>query len=184
MTASARTESHRARLVWMMAPGLRRLAARPGRAPQLAQRWPCGQLDDVSPKSYGERLAQCALELPGVEEVPPPLDAPGRALALDAAHAKGQPEAFVCAPVWLVIRPDGSLHLTLRPEWAQKIASKGWGTVHPFARYMAGAIPPQSLVIYAPRGPRELAIVMRIIEAAHCYASGRIGDVALPDSKW
>jgi hypothetical protein len=86
--------------------------------------------------------------------------------------------------VWLIVRPEGSLHLTLRPEWAQKVVSKGWGTVHPFARYMAGAVPPQSLVIFAPRDSREFAVVTRIIEASHGYATGRIRNIALPDTRW
>ncbi|CCE09670.1 hypothetical protein BRAS3843_330038 [Bradyrhizobium sp. STM 3843] len=36
----------------------------------------------------------------------------------------------------------------------------------------------------APRDDSELAIAARIIAAAHCNASGRIGEVALPDSRW
>ncbi|WP_315745132.1 MULTISPECIES: hypothetical protein [unclassified Bradyrhizobium] len=183
MTASASMWLHGAP-VWVMAPGLRRLAARQGDAPRLAPTWPCHQLDDASPAGYAGQLASCACALAGVEEVPPPLNTAGRAFALDDTNAMGQPEAFVFAPVWLVVRPDGSLHLTLRPEWAQKVAAKGWGTVHPFARYMAGAVPPQSLIVYAPRDPRELAIAARIIAAAHCYARGCIGEVALPDSRW
>jgi len=166
-----------------MAPGLRRLSSRQGAAPQLAPKWPCHQLDDVS-AGYVDRLSSHALELEGVEEAAPPLSAGGRAFALDEAHAMGQPESYIFAPIWLVIRPDGSLHLSLRPQWAQKVVGKGWGTVHPFARYMAGAVPPQSLVIYAPRNAREFAVVGRIIEAAHAYASGRFGSVALPDSRW
>jgi len=166
-----------------MAPGLRRLSPRQGAAPRLAPKWPCHQLDDASADDV-ERLSARALELEGVEETAPPLNAGGRAFALDEAHAMGQPESFVFAPTWLVIRPDGSLHLSLRPQWAQKVVSRGWGTVHPFARYMAGAVPPQSLVIYAPRDPRELAVAGRIIAAAHAYASGRFGSVALPDSRW
>ncbi|MGA7998086.1 MAG: hypothetical protein WCA28_24740 [Bradyrhizobium sp.] len=67
---------------------------------------------------------------------------------------------------------------------AQKVVSKGWGTVHPFARYMAGAVPPQNLVIFAPRDSREFAVVTRIIEASHGYATGRIGNIALPDTRW
>jgi hypothetical protein len=125
-----------------------------------------------------------AIELAGVREATPPLDLAGRAFALDEAHAKGQPESYVFAPVWLVARPEGSLHLTLRPEWAQKVVSKGWGTVHPFARYMAGAVPPQSLIVYAPRDEPEFAVVARIVDAAHAYATGRIGTIALPDSRW
>lgn len=183
MTASASTRLRHAP-VWVMAPGLRRLAARQGGAPRLAPTWPCHQLDGASPAGYAGQLASCACALAGVEEVPPPLNAAGRAFALDDTNAMGQPEAFVFAPVWLVVRPDGSLHLTLRPEWAQKVAAKAWATVHPFARYMAGAVPPQSLIVYAPRDPRELAIAVRIIAAAHCYARGRIDEVALPDSRW
>jgi len=170
--------------IWSMAPALRRMARRQGDPPPLAQAWPCHQLADISPDDYADRLAVWASTLEGVEEAAPPLDATGRALALDGDHAKGQPESYVFAPVWLIVRPEGSLHLALRPEWAQKVVSKGWGTVHPFARYMAGAIPPQSLVIYAPRDSREFAVVTRIIEASHGYATGRIGNIALPDSRW
>lgn len=166
MTASASTRLHHAP-VWVMAPGLRRLATRQGGPPRLAPTWPCRQLDDTSPAEYVCQLASCACALAG-----------------GGTNAMGQPEAFVFAPIWLVVRPDGSLHLTLRPEWAQKVAAKGWGTVHPFARYMAGAVPPQSLIVYAPRDPHELAIAARVIAAAHCYARGRIGEVALPDSRW
>ena len=183
MTASARARS-RDVPAWNMAPGLRRMGWRQGPLPRLAPKWPCHQLEDKSPDGYVDRVASFASELPGVEEETPPLDAPGRAFALDSAHAKGQPKSYVFAPIWLIVRPEGSLHLTLRPNWAQKVVSKGWGTVHPFARYMAGAVPPQSLVIYAPRDPRELETVLRIVEASHAYATGRIGAIALPDSRW
>jgi hypothetical protein len=76
------------------------------------------------------------------------------------------------------------MHLGLRPEWAQKVVNHGWATIHPFARYMAGAVPPQSLVVFSPQNRAEMAIAMRIAEAAHGYAVGRIGNVILPDSRW
>lgn len=161
------------------------MAWRRGAAPRLSPKWPCHQLEEAAPSVHVGRLASRALALAGVlEATPAPLDVAGRAFALDEDHAKGQPESYVFAPVWLIIRPEGSLHLTLRPEWAQKVVSKGWGAVHPFARYMAGAVPPQSLVVYAPRDPSEFAVVARILEAAHAYATGRIGAIALPDSRW
>lgn len=160
------------------------MACRPGASPRLAPKWPCNQLEDVSPGGYVDRLARHAAALEGAGAAAPPLEVTGRAFALDDAHAKGQPESYVFAPVWLIIRPEGSLHLTLRPEWAQKVVTKRWGTVHPFARYMAGAVPPQSLVVYAPRDSGEFAVVARIIAAAHAYATGRIGAIALPDSRW
>jgi hypothetical protein len=49
---------------------------------------------------------------------------------------------------------------------------------------MAGAVPPQSLVVFAPQNRAEMAIAMRIAKAAHGYAVGRIGDVILPDTRW
>ena len=93
---------------------------RPESLPPLAPKWPCNQLQDTSPDDYVGGLASRALELPGVEEGSPPLDVAGRAFALDSAHAKGQPESYIFAPIWLIIRPEGSLHLTLRPNGRKK----------------------------------------------------------------
>jgi len=169
---------------WDALPGLRRLARRDGAPPRIGAVWPCPQLDQTAPPDLVAALAAAALELKGVTETEPPARMQGRAFALDEALAKGQPEAFLAAPIFLVLRPDGSLHLNLRPEWAARLVAKGWGCVHPLARYMAGAVPPQSLVIYAPRDAREATLAARIAAAAQAYAMGRIGDLILPDTRW
>ena len=169
---------------WAMAPGLRRLARRQGARPALAPVWPCGQTEAAAPADLVVRLAEHTLALEGVAEVAPPERMVGRAFALDESLAKGQPEAFVRGAVWLVLRPDGSMQLNLRPEWAAKVGARGWAIVHPLARYMAGAVPPQSLVVYAPRDAGEFRVAARIAEAAHSYAMGRIGDLVLPDTRW
>ena len=124
------------------------------------------------------------MRLTGVVPADTPLGSPGLGFGLEADCARGQPEAFISAPCWVNLRPDGSMHLGLRPEWAQKVVNHGWATIHPFARYMAGAIPPQSLVVFAPQSRRELSVALRIAEAAHGYAMGRIGNVILPDTRW
>lgn len=147
-------------------------------------KWPCLQTYETADTARVAALRDKALSLEGVTIGPAPFDSPGWGFALSEALACGQPEAFVCEPVWSLLRPDGSLHLNLRPEWAQKVVSKGWAIVHPFARYMAGAIPPQSLIVLAPRDDRELAAVMRILDAAYGYAVGRIDGVILPDTRW
>lgn len=169
---------------WASPPGLGRMPRRDGLPPALSPVWPCPQLEAVAPAEFIDRLAEGVLRLDGVTEAPPPAKMAGRAFALDEDFAKGQPEAFIAAPIFLILRPDGSLHLNLRPEWAARIVGKGWGAVHPLARYMAGAVPPQSLVIYAPRTPQELKLVVRIAAAAHAYAVGRIGALILPDTRW
>ena len=165
-------------------PGLRRLAYRPGERPPLEPKWPCAQLQQKAGATLVAELEKVMLVFEGVSAAMAPFDAPGIGFALSEEFARGQPEAFINGTCWLALAPSGAMHLNLRPEWAQKVVNHGWATVHPFARYMAGAVPPQSLVVYAPRSRSELAVVTRIAAAAHAYAMGRIGDLILPDTRW
>jgi hypothetical protein len=170
--------------VWTLAPSLRRLGNRTSPRPRLSPKWPCLQVEMQADAAMVDALAQALGALDGVIRARTPLDAPGLGFGLEEEIARGQPEAFIGAPCWVNLRPDGSMHLGLRPEWAQKVVNHGWATIHPFARYMAGAVPPQSLVVFAPRDRRELSVTIRIATAAHGYAMGRIGDVILPDTRW
>lgn len=165
-------------------PGLKRLAYRAGDRPGLAPKWPCAQIRETAPAALVSALERAVLALDGVSAGPAPFDAPGTGFVLRADLARGQPEAFIGGECWLALQPTGAMHLSLRPDWAQKVVNHGWATVHPFARYMAGAVPPQSLVVYAPRDRSELAVSVRIAGAAHAYAMGRIGDLVLPDTRW
>lgn len=167
-----------------MPPGLRRLTRRKGERPRFAPQWPCLQLDQTADRGTVETLHAAILSLPGVTAQDGPFGAPGTGFALEEDMARGQPEAFIGDGAFMALRPCGSLHLSLRPEWAQKVVNHGWATVHPFARYMAGAVPPQSLVVYAPREARELASAIGIATAAHAYAFGRVGAFILPDTRW
>lgn len=184
MTVSAERPRRGATTAGAMPPGLRRLARRQGERPAIAPKWPCLQTAEAASESLRAALEVAILALPGVSRHAPPFGAPGIGFALDEDLSRGQPEAFVGDGCWIFLRPEGSLHLSLRPEWAQKVLDHGWATIHPFARYMAGAVPPQSLVVYAPRDAAELAVVARIVAAAHGYAMGRIGDLILPDTRW
>lgn len=165
-------------------PGLKRLRRRPGERPRIEPKWPCQQVEQTSGEPACDALRQAILALPGLSICPSPFDAPGTGFGLSEDLARGQPEAFLSGTCWLALQPTGAMHLSLRPEWAQKVVNHGWATVHPFARYMAGAVPPQSLIVYAPRDPGEVAVVSRIAAAAHAYAMGRIGEVILPDTRW
>lgn len=169
---------------WHMAPGLKRLARRPGTRPEIAPKWPCLQLDQTADDNLEAGLKTTILAMQGVSLCAAPHQAPGLGFALGHDLARGQPEAFLGDDCWLNLRPDGSMHLSLRPEWAQKVLDRAWATIHPFARYMAGAVPPQSLIVYAPRDRSELTVVLRIAAAAHSYAMGRIGSLILPDTRW
>ena len=164
--------------------GLKRLARRQGARPRLDPKWPCQQQEQTSGPALHDALLRAILALQGVARCPSPFDAPGTGLALEDALARGQPEAFIGGACWLALQPTGAMHLSLRPDWAQKVVNHGRATVHPFARYMAGAVPPQSLVVYAPRDRAETIVASRIAAAAHAYALGRIGDLVLPDTRW
>jgi hypothetical protein len=165
-------------------PSVRRLSRRAGPAPRIDRRYPCPQLEDTSPEPIRAALEERAGRLPAVAVEATRLSVPGRALVLDEELAKGKPEAFVSGREIAVLRPDGSVQLNLDPIWGQKVLDRGWATIHPLARYLAGALPPQSAIVYAPRDEAELAAVLKILEAAHCLAVGRIGDVVLPDTAW
>lgn len=182
MTASAKHLSETQ--VWEMAPSLRGLRKRVGVRPHLDAKWPCLQGEDRASPALMAAIAAYAGSLPGSTPCEAPFQTPGHGFALDEELARGQPEAFVSDPVWLILRADGAMHLGLRPEWAQRVLTLGWGIVHPFARYMAGAVPPQSLIVFAPRDEEELIAARSIMEAAYGYAVGRIGDVILPDTRW
>jgi hypothetical protein len=165
-------------------PSLRRLSRRAGPPPRIDHRYPCPQLEATSPDEVRERLEQRAARLPGVGVEPTRLSVPGRGLVLDEELAKGKPEAFVSGREFAVLRSDGSVQLNLDPSWGEKVLDRGWATIHPLARYLAGALPPQTSIVYAPRDEAELAAVLKIVEAARCLAVGRIGDVVLPDTAW
>ncbi len=183
MTVSARRGSAAGAGI-PLPPGLKRLARRSGARPRIEPKWPCQQVEQVSSEPSLDALKQAILALEGVFTCPSPFEAPGLGYALTEELACGQPEAFISGSCWLALQPTGAMHLSLRPDWAQRVVNHGWATVHPFARYMAGAVPPQSLVVYAPRNDAEIAVAGRIAIAAHAYALGRIGDLILPDTRW
>lgn len=68
-------------------------------------------------------------------------------------------------------RPQGSLHLHLRPVDAAAVIDKGWGELHP----MAGKgfdLPVGYTLLYAPRNTGEVDVVRRILRATLDWASG------------
>ena len=66
--------------------------------------------------------------------------------------------------------PEGSLHAALPPEIAQEAIGKGWAEQHPVARM--GYIPPNVVMIYAPRDEQEIEVVAGLVVESYRYASG------------
>lgn len=166
-------------------PTLRRLPARQGGSPHVDFRYPCLQLDELSPADIREALLMQMQTLEYVESQPTALSIPGAsAFVLSESVARGQPEAFIRGREFAIVRQDGSTHLALPPAWGQKVLDRGWTTIHPLVRYLAGILPPQSLVLYAPRDRKELLVAWKILQAAYWFARGEIEGRPLPDSAW
>jgi hypothetical protein len=164
--------------------GLRTLPVRSGARPAVDVRYPCLQADQHSPGAIRSRLLASAAALREVTIAPTELSVPGVALVLAERLARGKPEAFVRGREFAIVRTDGSVHVNLDPHCGQLLLDASWATIHPLARYMAGVLPPQSLVVYAPRDESELRVAADVLAAAHCFAVGRVGDLILPDTAW
>lgn len=168
-------------------PELLDLPPRQGAKPRLDIRFPCLQLEDRSPEEVFAHLLASLSSIPDSTVAllcHPRYPADTRLLLLDESVAKGQPEAFLHGFGYAIVRPDGSTELRLRPEWAALVLARHWCTIHPLARYMAGAVPPQTLILFAPRDQQEVSIIQRIITCAAWYARGHVHGVPLPDSRW
>jgi hypothetical protein len=163
---------------------LRDLGPRRGTRPVVDVVYPCPQVGDPAPEGIRARLLEVADGLEGVEVQPTALSVPGDALVLCERLARGKPEAFIRGREFAIVRAEGSVHVSLDPVCGQRLLDMGWGTIHPLARYMAGVLPPQSMIVYAPRDEGELDVVRSVLEAAHTFAVGRIGDLILPDTAW
>jgi Family of unknown function (DUF5519) len=151
------------------------LPPRAGPKPRTTATNPHTQLDQQPAAADAERLraalASLVFALPDVEERPSAISVPGaRALWLADAAARGPREAFLIGTEFAHLHPapDWSLHAALPPPLAQQAVDAGWAEVHPVARL--GLIPPNVVMIYAPRDDREVEIVAELVRSAHAFA--------------
>ena len=154
------------------------LPKRSGPRPRTTPTNPHTQLEQNPERELVEELARRVFALPGVEERPSAVSVPGaRALWLREDVAAGPPEAFMVGREFAHIHPmpDGSLHAALPPEVAREAIRKGWAEQHPVAG--TGRIPPNVVMIYAPRDTGEVGVVAGLVEEAYRCAGGAAGSV-------
>lgn len=97
--------------------------------------------------------------------------------ATHAMHLKGTPLAASCRPLAPIpgytefahMHIDGSWHVALPAEDRWELLIKGWGSIHPAAKYGINAV-----MFFAPRTEEELDIVKQVVTASYDYAMGRI----------
>lgn len=149
------------------------LPERAGPRPRTTPSNPHSQLDQHPPARVIADLAAQLFALPHVHEAPSAISVPGaRALWLDRAHARGPGEAFLIGTEFAHLHPlpDASLHLALPPAIAADAVARGWAETHPMAR--RGLIPPNVVMLYAPRDTVEADVVLGLVRAAHAFAVG------------
>lgn len=150
------------------------LPERAGQRPNTTPTNPHTQLDQNPEDLVVRELAQRLFALPDVEERPSAISVPGaRALWLRDEVSPGPPEAFLIGREFAHIHPmpDGSMHAALPPELAEEVIEKGWAEQHPVARM--GHIPPNVVMIYAPRNAEEIEIVAGLVAESYRHAGGR-----------
>ena len=150
------------------------LPERAGQRPGTTPTNPHTQLDQNPEEVLVRELAQKVFALSDVEERPSAISVPGaQALWLRDEVPAGPQEAFMIGREFAHIHPlpDGSLHAALPPELAEEAIEKGWAEQHPVARM--GYIPPNVVMIYAPRNAEEIEIVAGLVTESYRYAGGR-----------
>ena len=150
------------------------LPERAGQRPATTPTNPHTQLDQNPEEVLVRELAQKVFALSDVEERPSAISVPGaQALWLRDEVPAGPQEAFMIGREFAHIHPlpDGSLHAALSPELAEEAIEKGWAEQHPVARM--GYIPPNVVMIYAPRNAGEIEIVAGLVTESYRYAGGR-----------
>jgi hypothetical protein len=107
-----------------------------------------------------------------VVERPSRISVPGaRALWLEDG-ADGPTESFMVGYEFAHLHPepDQSLHAMLPQPLVTEAVEKGWAEVHPVARM--GLIPPNAVMLYAPRDDTERQVVASLVRASHAFARG------------
>lgn len=130
------------------------------------------QPEDIS---YVGELQSWAFELANIEKRPSLVSVPGAmAMFMDKAHICTKCNAFMADTEFAHFHPhpDYSLHLGLPQEDAKIIIEKGWGEWHPLIK--RGFLPPNIIMMYAPRNQEELEVAKFILGHSYAYAKGKL----------
>ncbi len=144
-----------------------------GPRPQTRAALPHLQLDQWPPADIAEELIGRALALPYVRPKQSRMASPqSLALSLPDEVAAGPAEAFIDDHEFCHLHPlpEGSIHLTLPPDVREAAVRVGWAEPHPISRM--GVLSQAIVLVYAPRSPRELVIVLKLVSSSYRYARG------------
>jgi hypothetical protein len=149
------------------------LPQRQGERPKTHYGLPHEQLSQNAPPEMYERLKGQAWGFEFVERRPSLVSVPGaEALWLGDEAGHGCAEAFLAGKEFAHVHPpyDGSMHMRLPEDQVGELLERGWGEHHPLVP--AGKMAPTSVMVYGPRDPDELGIVMSLIGESYDFARG------------
>lgn len=148
------------------------LPARNGDRPQTTNTNPHSQLNQQPEDiTYVETLMDWAFALVHIEKRPSAISVPGAiAMCMDNAHICKKCNAFMIGTEFAHFHPhpDYSMHLGLPEKEAKIIIKKGWGEWHPMIK--RGILPPNIIMLYAPRNEEELKAAKLILNLSYAYA--------------
>lgn len=147
------------------------LSRRAGSPPRTYSGPPHTQLDQQPDARIRAQLGRRFGGFRGVEEQPTEIRCmPGaRALRLAADVAAGPAEAFISGREFAQLHalPDSSLHMVLPELLATEAVESGWGEFHPLA---GTAVPATTVLVYAPRDPDEIDVVLGLLQRSYEFA--------------
>ncbi|MEM9051751.1 MAG: hypothetical protein AAGC47_06835 [Bacteroidota bacterium] len=152
------------------------LPKRVGEKPQTTNTNPHTQLDQ-QPEDlvYINALSDWAFKLNHIERQPSRISVPGAvAMCMEHDHTCKSCNAFMVGTEFAHFHPDPdySLHLGLTEEDAEIFIEKGWGEWHPMIK--RGILPPNIIMLYAPRNEEELEVSKFILGRSYAYAKGEL----------
>jgi len=125
--------------------------------------------------SFIHDLQTWAFELTNIEKRSSLVSVPGAtAMFMEKEHACTSCNAFMIDTEFAHFHPhpDYSLHLGLPKEDAEVIIEKGWGEWHPLIK--RGFLPPNIIMMYAPRDQEEFEVAKFILGHSYAYAKGEL----------
>ncbi|MEQ8360093.1 phospholipase [Ekhidna sp.] len=147
---------------------------RPGEKPKTTPTNPHTQLDQQPEDlSFIEELNKWAFSLPYISREQSRISVPG-AQAMCLPHDKScqHCNAFMVGTEFAHFHPypDYSMHLSLPENDVKEVIYKGWGEMHPVV--YKGWLPPNFIMLYAPRNNEELEVAKIILTQSYNFALG------------
>ena len=154
------------------------LPQRTGNRPQTTNTNPHTQLNQQPEDlSHIQELMKWSFGLSNITKRPSAVSVPGAiAMWMDDEHTCDKCNAFMVGTEFAHFHPhpDYSMHLGLPKKDAEMIIEKGWGEWHPLIA--RGFLPPNIVMLYAPRDKEEFEVAQLILKRSYDFAKGSVGN--------